>query len=549
MAVGRYGDSEAVFRDTLAISPEDSSALNGLGAVLSAGGRFLEAEDCFRRVVKSEGGAGGDALRNLAATLHAQRRYRDAISVYERLLSRCLDDPVASSNLALLRVEIGDIDEALDMFQKLERLSPDGERAIDALSHILFVRHYLNPSDFDKELKDERRFGAMVARPATRYGTWRCMRSTERVVRVGLVSADLRDHPVGFFVQSVLKEMWRRRPTRLEFYVYSNTYEFDDTSARIRESCAGWDVIRGMSDAQAAKRIHDDHIDILVDLSGHSANHRLPVFAWKPAPLQVTWLGYFGTTGMSEIDYVIADPWTLPEGGESEFTETVWRLPETRLCFSVPNFDVTVSSLPALTNGFVTLGCFNNLPKINAEVVEIWSQILGRISGSRLMLKCKQFDDPWLQRETIERFSRHGVCPDQLVLEGSSSRKDYLASYSRVDIVLDPFPYPGGTTTVEALWMGVPVLSMNGSRFLSRQGGGLLANAGLPDWIATDAQDYVEKAVTFSGDLSVLARIRAGLRDRVLASPLFGAMRFAGHLEGALCEMWRRRCVRGDGLS
>lgn len=545
---GHYGESESMFRDVLTVVPTDIEAMNGLGVVLSKAGRHTEAEACFRKILQCCD-SGYEILRNLAATLHAQRRYSEAISIYQQVLDNSPKDSVVLSNLALLRVEIGEIEEALDTYRKLERLSQNEEEMIDALSNTLFVRHYVNGGAVDKALQDEKRFGALVSRRAEPYCDWRCVCSTERVLRVGLVSADIRDHPVGFFVESVLEAFRQRRPIRLEFYVYSNTYEFDEGSARVSANCAGWSVIRGMSDAQVAERIHDDRIDILVDLSGHSAHNRLSMFAWKPAPVQVTWLGYFGTTGVSEIDYLIGDPWTIPVGEEDEFTETVWRLPETRLCFSAPNFDIAISKLPALENGFVTFGGFNNLSKLNADVVTVWSEILRKIPTGRLVLKCKQFDDPWVLQKTMERFYKYGVRPHQLLLEGMSLRKEYLERYADIDIVLDPFPYPGGTTTVEALWMGVPVLSMSGSRFLSRQGEGLLTNAGLADWVAMNPNDYVEKAVRFADDFAGLARIRSSLRDVVLASPLFDAPRFAGHLEGVLCEMWQRRCELRNGLS
>jgi len=294
----------------------------------------------------------------------------------------------------------------------------------------------------------------------------------------------------------------------------------------------------GLDDAAAAQLIHDDGVHVLIDLSGHSAHNRLPVFAWKPALVQVSWLGYFATTGVAEIDYLIADPWTLPEKEEQYFTEKIWRLPETRMCFTAPAAEVAVSALPALRNGYVTFGCFNNLTKMNDAVVALWARVLAAVPGSRLFLKAKQFTEEAVRQATIERFAAHGVGGERLMIEGPESRAAYLAAYQRVDVVLDPFPFTGGTTSAEALWMGVPVLTLAGERLVSRQGVGLLMNAGLSDWVAADADDYVRRAAAHAADLESLATLRSRLRAQVLASPVFDAERFARHLENALWENW-----------
>jgi predicted O-linked N-acetylglucosamine transferase (SPINDLY family) len=300
----------------------------------------------------------------------------------------------------------------------------------------------------------------------------------------------------------------------------------------------------GLSDEQAAQNIQTDGIDILIDLSGHTAHNRLPMFAWKPAPVQVSWLGYFATTGVPTMDYLLADPWTLPASEESSFTEKIWRLPQTRLCFTPPRSDIVVSPLPALSNGYVTFGCFNNLTKMNDAVVTLWAQILNAVPASRLFLKARQIKQASARQETIDRFAAHGIETSRLILEDYVPRENYLAAYHRVDMALDPFPYPGGTTTAEALWMGVPVLTLAGERFLSRQGVGLMMNAGLPEWVAADSSDYLARAVAHAGDLQKLAALRTGLRPQVLSSPIFDAPLFAGHFETALRGMWHAWCAQ-----
>lgn len=241
---------------------------------------------------------------------------------------------------------------------------------------------------------------------------------------------------------------------------------------------------------------------------------------------------------MAEVDWFIADPRVAPLGEEAFFTERLWRLPESYLCFTPPDVAVEVSPLPGLSPRCVTFGCFNNLSKMTDAVVAVWSRILRAVPGSRLLLKTKRLAEAAVRETTAQRFEAHGIDRGRLLLEWGAPRAELLAAYRRVDIALDPFPYPGGTTSVESPWMGVPVLTRRGDAFLSRIGEGIAHNAGLADWIAESEDDYVAKAAAFAADLAGLARLRSSLRERVLASPLFDAPRFARHLEDALWGMW-----------
>jgi protein O-GlcNAc transferase len=256
--------------------------------------------------------------------------------------------------------------------------------------------------------------------------------------------------------------------------------------------------------------------------------------------VQASWLGYFATTGLAEMDYVLADPYVVPVGEEDQFTEAVWRLPDSYLCFTAPAVDVEVGPLPALSAGQVTFGCFNNLAKMNDAVVTLWARVLHAVPGSRLFLKTKQLSSAASGEATRQRFRAHGIGPERLILEGASPRHELLAAYHRVDIALDPFPYPGGTTSVEAMWMGVPVITRRGDRFLSHVGESIAHNAGLPAWIAGDDDDYVARAASHASRLPELAALRGELRARVMASPLFDAPRFARNFEAAMWGMWER---------
>jgi predicted O-linked N-acetylglucosamine transferase (SPINDLY family) len=325
----------------------------------------------------------------------------------------------------------------------------------------------------------------------------------------------------------------------VELIAYPTQAKEDDLTGRIKPYFSKWHSLVGLSDEEAAKRIHQDGVHVLIDLSGHTAHNRLPVFAYKPAPVQATWLGYFATTGVKEIDYIIGDPYVTPEGEADHFVEKIWALPETYCCFSPPRGAPEVAALPALSNGFVTFGCFNNLAKVNERVIALWARVLQAVPGSKLMLKTKALTDETVKARIRGQFQERGVEADRLILEGPAPRTELLGAYGRVDIALDPFPYPGGTTSAEALWMGVPVLTKRGDRFLSHVGETIAHNSGQSEWIAQNEAEYVQKAVQFTQDLPSLAARRAQMREKLLQSPLYDAKRFARHLEQALRGMWR----------
>ena len=292
-----------------------------------------------------------------------------------------------------------------------------------------------------------------------------------------------------------------------------------------------------LNDTDAAQKIHRDGIHVLIDLSGHTAENRLPVFAWRPAPIQVSWLGYFASTGLSEIDYILGDPYVTPHEEADHFSEKIWQLPDTYLCFTPPDLDLKVAPLPACSNGFVTFGCFNKLSRMTDEIVSVRASILHAVPGSKLFLKDKQLDHEPGRNRVLSKFAAFDIAADRLILEGGSPRAEYLKCYGRVDIALSPFPYGGGTTSVEGLWMGVPAITKKGNHFLSNLGESIAHNSGLPDWIASDKEEYVAKAVANASDLEALSELRTGLRERILGTPLFDISRFALHFEQAVRAM------------
>jgi predicted O-linked N-acetylglucosamine transferase (SPINDLY family) len=505
-----------------------------LGTVLQDLGQFEEAAACFRRALQLKPDF-ITAHNNLGNVLQDLGRLEQAVASYRRALQLKPDFVAAYNNLGIVLQHLGQFSGAEASYRQALGLEPDFD---EAQGNLLFTLNYTGrPPEY--HLEEARKYGRMVVKKvSSRFSAWLCTEQPQRL-RVGIVSGDLYQHAVGHFLEGLLAHI---DPARLELIAYPTHHKEDELTTRIRPYFSAWKPLFGKSDEDAARLIHADGVHVLLDVSGHTAHNRLPIFAWKPAPVQVTWLGLPATTGVAEMDYVLGDPHAIPPEFESHFTETVWRMPESYLCLTVPASPVNVVPLPALTAGYVTFGSFNNLTKMTDAVVAVWARILESLPNSRLLLKTKQLSDPVVCEKTRQRFAACGVAPERLLLSGTiASRDDHLAAYNKVDIALDTFPYPGVTTSVEALWMGVPVLSLRGDRFMSRTAESIAHNAGLPGWVATDEDDYVAKVVAFASDLERLAALRAGLRQQVLASPLFDAPRFARNFEDALWGMWQAR--------
>lgn len=537
-SLGRPDEALISYRRALEINSNFVNALNNLGITLQSIGRIDEAMASYRRALEIDPNF-AVAHSNLGGALREAGQLGDAEASCRRAIEINADYAEPHLNLGNVMRDLGRLDNAVASYTRALEINPNYS---DAHCNILFARNYISAQPAEIMLAQARLFGEIARRQADPYTDWPNLPAHHRCLRVGFVSGDLRNHPVGYFVEGVLSELSLSVPESSMLIAYSNHVLADEITERIRESCHIWRSVVGMSDERLARQIREDGIDILIDLSGHTAHNRLPLFAWKPAPVQLSWLGYFATTGLATMDYLIADPWTLPEAEEDKFTEKVWRLPETRLCFTPPKVVVNVTPLPALAKEHILFGCFHNLSKINDAVIMLWARVLQAVPGSCLLLKTKQLENAEVRKSIVDRFAANNIDASRLILEGFSPRAEYLAAYQRVDIVLDTFPFPGGTTTAESLWMGVPVLTLAGESFLARQGLGLLMNAGLPDWIGTDADDYVARAIAHTSDLPGLAALRAGLRQQVLDSPIFDAPRFAGHFEAALRGMWLRWC-------
>lgn len=541
---GKLALAERSYRRALDLAPDHVETLSNLSYVLQDCGRLQEALAVNDRALDIQPSNAalhynrGDLLLELDLLDGAETAARKAIELAP-------DMAIAHALLANVCKTRGDLEGAVNAYHDALAIEPENT---DIQSNLLFTLSYLPSYSQPDSFKRAQAFGQTSARNVKALTQGWAGDPSSQVLRVGLLSADLRNHPVGHFLEGVLAHL---DPKRVELVALSTQTFEDELTRRIRPAFREWHSLAGMSDADAAAMIRRLGLHLVVDLSGHTAGNRLPLFAYRLSPVQATWLGYFASTGLREMDYLIADPVSLPAECEPYFTESIWRLPDTRLCFTPPREAIDVNPLPAISNGFVTFGSTSNLLKLNDYVVALWSRILGSVPGSRLLLQAKQLGSADMRNALAQRFAAHGVQAVQLLLEPPTERSSYLRTYQRIDFCLDPFPFPGGTTTAESLWMGVPVLTLNGSHFLAKQGTGLMTSVGLFDWIATDEEDYAARAVRFAQDVRSLAELRQCLRQKALASPIFDAPRFAQNLEAAFRGMWEQKKQAGllSGLS
>ena len=523
----------ASFRRSLEINPDFAEAQSNLGNVLRELGDFDGAIDHCRKAIELQPGF-GEAHNNLGNALKMQRKLALAAACYEQAQLLLPDEPQVALNLGIVRRETGQYEAAIASFRRAIALRPTWGEAWSNLLFTLSFAEEVAPRDY---LAEACAFGRMASEQARPFADWLVDRRAGVPLRIGFVSADLRTHPVGFFLESVLAHL---NPARVQLFAYSTRAGEDELTQRLKPRFAQWRSLVGMSDEAAATTIRNDGVHILFDMSGHTDSNRLPVFAWKPAPVQVSWIGYFASTGLPAIDYVLGDEWVLPPNEAAHFVERPWRLPHGYLCFTPPEPAVAIdrAAIDNLARPPM-FGCFSDLVKVNDRVVAVWSRILHAVPSAKLFLKAQQLADEAQRTATAARFASHGIAQDRLVLEGPSPRAEYLAAYHRVDISLSPFPYPGGTTTAESLWMGVPVLCRHGDRFLGHLCESVVHSVELADWIAADDDEYVAKAVAFASDRQALAALRGGLRERVLNASLCSPDRFARTLEDQFDAMWR----------
>jgi predicted O-linked N-acetylglucosamine transferase (SPINDLY family) len=499
-ALGEKEKAEQAYRDGLELDNKHLFILNNFGFFLAKSGHYTEAERLLRRAVS------------------IKPDYRPA-----------------HSNLAIVLSQTSRMTEAVASYRKAAKLEPF---APATAANILFNMNYLpetTPEQIFTQAKIVGRNWTRQIKPMTAWPAFSTVSTRPEKLKIGFLSSDLMQHPVGFFLADVLHAF---RKDIYEWHAFSTRDSNDPIATRLRSDVHHWHSLSSKNDEQAAGLIRDLGIHILIDLSGHASGNRMGIMAYKPAPIQASWLGWFCTTGLPTIDYLITDRCTTPVGSESYFTEQLYFLPDTRLCLSQPVIDESVAASPCLSNGHITFGCMQNAVKITDENLTSWASILNAVPNAKLVLQSQQFSSDFLREVFINRATNAGLDTARLTLQPFSTWLNYMRQYAQIDILLDTFPYPGGTTTAEALYMGVPTLTRTGQTMIARQGASLMTAAGLPDWVCADKSDYIERAIAWSSRFSELSTLRAGLREQVTNSPLFQSTLFARHFEQALESFW-----------
>ena len=534
---GRRDAATAALRAAVAHHPDDVGLQARFGNLLRAGGHLDEAVEVLSAVAArhpDQAGVGNDlgiALREKGRLVSARRVLERASALAPKL------SPVWINLSNVLR-DLGEAEAAGNAIERAIALAPE-DRSVG--QNRLYHAHYRRRFDGDAERRAAMAWGSAL--PASSSpADFPNPRDPDRVLTVGFVSADFREHPVGTFLSGIWPSIDRKR---YRIMAYDAGHGADATTERLQRSADGWLAIAGLDDAAAIERVRADAVDILIDLSGHTAGHRLGIFAHRAAPVQATWLGYFGTTGVPAMDYLIADHVTVPPVEARWYSERVWRLPSVHVAFGVPEIVLDPGPLPMGPDRPPTFGCFNSLAKLSDRTIALWARVFAAVPGARLLLKARQLGDGEVAAAITGRLAAVGIPPGAVTCEGPSSREAYFARYRDIDMVLDTWPFGGGTTTAEAMWMGVPSVRLRGDRFAGRFGETFLQSAGLHEFVAADEDAYVACAVDWSRRRDDLADLRAILRQKLFASPAGDVATFARDLEACWRTMWRERCAAG----
>jgi protein O-GlcNAc transferase len=533
---GRLGEAEKIYRQILVEEPGNSDALHLLGVIAHQSGHTVEAADLMARAIGIKGSV-ASYHNNYGVVLLALGRTDEAVAALGRAISLGSEQSAdAYNNLGTALGDLGRWTESIDACRAALRLKPDFALAHgNLLCSMLYHPDVDDAMVYEEALRWDQRHGQPLRGEIRSHGN---DRNPDRRLRVGYVSADLCRHPVGRFLLPLLAHL---DASKVEVFCYSDVKKDDEITEKLRGAAHHWRSVAGFSDLRSADLVREDRIDILVDLALHSAGNRMLAFARKPAPVQVTWLGFVSTTGLSAIDYRITDPYLDPPGeNDGVYSEKSIRLANCFWCFSPAETRPDVGGLPAIKRGQVTFGCFNNFAKVSSVALDTWGKILSLVANSRL----KIYSGAESHRAMMSaHFAKSGIDAKRIEFVGKQSMDDYLRGYQEIDIALDPLPLCGATTTCDALWMGVPTVTMRGRTASGRSGVSILSNVGLLGWIARDPQEYVSIAVGMAGDLPALAEVRSQLRGRMQASPLMDGGRFAVDMESAYRSMWRNWCA------
>nr|WP_240894602.1 FkbM family methyltransferase [Fodinibius halophilus] len=523
-----------LFDITLQLDENHKRAILEKAEVTKKKGKYEEAEEYIKEAKDRHGGQ-LPILVTEAEIYKSKGDYDRAVSLYEQLLSKRPDHGILRVNYALCLQELSRFEESEKNYRRAIKDLPGNQGAI---SNYLMALHY-NPNNSREHIFEEHE--RLVQDFMPKDAPTRPIpvnKDIEKRLRVGFVSGGFRQHPVGWMIAGALEQLPEEQ---FELFCYTTNNKFDFVTQRIHKNIDEWRSIVGYDASVIEGLLREDDLDILVDLSGHAADNCLDVMAQEPAPVMVKWVGgLFNTTGLPAFDYLISDWYETPKGEEEYYTEKLVRLPDDYISFTPPSYAPEVNSLPASENGYVTLGCFNNPTKVNDEVLKQWAAIMNEIPDSRLLLKSNQYDTQSVRDHITGVLTEHDITEGRVLFKGHTPHDKHLEAYNEVDIALDPWPYSGGLTTCEAIYMGVPVVTLPGPTFAGRHSMTHLLNVGLDEWVVGSWDAYAEKVKELAADLPALAKTRKALREKISNSPVCDGKRFGAHLAVALREMWKQ---------
>lgn len=530
-------EAAACFEKALHFSPPDSKLYTHLGYLFHQKGQFNKAVDFYQKAIEINPES-FDAYNNLGSIFRQNGQLEEALAYYQKAIEINPEFTDVYINLGNVCQDRGQITEAEKYYRKAIHLKLD---AVLGYSNFLFVLNYDPRYDIKTIFNEHISFAKQYAEPLyPKTYNYSNDRSPDRRIRIAYLSPDFRRHPIAYFLEPVLST---HNHKDFEIFCYMNSSAQDEITLRMQKYADQWRTISGTPSEKVADLIRDDMIDILIDLAGHTANNRILLFARKPAPVQASWIGYLTTTGLSTMDYKLGDMYTDPLGfTEKYYTEEIMRLPDSFLCYLPDKNAPEVTSLPSLTAGHITFGSLNKLAKVSKGVISVWSEILNAVPNSKLIMKDFCFIDRATCEQTREQFLQEGITTDRIILETWDPSPKHMETYSRIDMGLDPFPFNGATTTCEALWMGVPVVTLAGDAYHSRSGISLLSNIGLKELVAETHEQYVKIAVQLAVDVDKLQPLRKQLRDMMKESPLMKAPQFTLNLENCYRRMWQKWC-------
>lgn len=514
--------------------PSRTDIMLVLGMVFKQTRQINKAEKWFEKILEQEPHA--LVYNELGYISQCMGRLSEAIRYQKKAVEAEPNNAELLANLARMLIETGKTQEGIELFRE----AVEAEPANAAMhSSFLFHLHYLPNPDPKMLFEEHKRWGRIHAPASLAKRTHKNVPDLGRRLRIGYISPDFGSHAVMYFFESLLDGHNKKA---VEIYGYANVRAISETTERIAQKFDHYRNIFGVGDKEVVALIEEDQIDVLVDLAGHSTDNRIIVMAYKPAPIQVTYLGYFDTTAVQAIDYILTDSIAEPQGSQKFYTEELALLPDGFICYNPADYAPPITSLPANRNGHITFGVLCNNRKINPNIMELWAEIIKANKESRLLLMFRTGNDPDMRNYYLSELERFGIPDQRVAICGGTHHAEYLKYYSEVDIVLDSFPFNGATTTCEALWMGVPVVTLAGELHISRVGLSILTRIGLEFFAASTSKEYVAKATALANNRRALENLRASMRERMNSSILRDAKKFASSVEAAYRKMWHRWC-------